>query len=130
MLQGDNKKSDITVKNLSYSYASKKALDNISFSLEPSSYTAIVGSNGSGKSTLCRLICGLIEKQEGEITVAEDKRLGLVFQSPKDQIVSSKVYRDTSFGPQNLKLSSDEVELRAILGCFYQSYGACSIKYL
>ena len=114
MLQGDNKKSDLTVKNLSYSYASKKALDNISFSLEPSSYTAIVGSNGSGKSTLCRLICGLIEKQEGEITVAEDKRLGLVFQSPKDQIVSSKVYRDTSFGPQNLKLSSDEVELRAI----------------
>ena len=76
----------ITVNNLSYSYNSNKALDNISFCLELSSYTAIVGSNGSGKSTLCRLICGLIENQSGTITIAPGKRLGLVFQSPKDQM--------------------------------------------
>ena len=104
----------ITVKNLSYSYNSKKALDNVSFYLEPSSYTAIVGSNGSGKSTLCRLICGLLEMQMGQVNIAPEKRIGLVFQSPKDQIVSSKVYRDTAFGPQNLKFSPDEVELRTI----------------
>ena len=114
MHEGNVSKADITVKNLSYDYASKRALDNVSFCLEPSSYTAIVGTNGSGKSTLCRLICGLIENQQGEISVAQGKRIGLVFQSPKDQIVSSKVYRDTAFGPQNLKLSADEVELRAI----------------
>ena len=41
-------------------------------------------------------------------------RIGLVFQSPKDQIVSSKVFRDTAFGPQNLRLASDEVEMRTI----------------
>ena len=104
----------ITVKNLSYSYDSNKALDNVSFCLEPSSYTAIVGTNGSGKSTLCRLICGLIENQSGQITIQENKRIGLVFQFPKEQIVSSKVYRDTSFGPQNLKLTPAEVELRTI----------------
>ncbi|MBO7583012.1 MAG: ATP-binding cassette domain-containing protein [Treponema sp.] len=107
-------KAVITVNNLSYSYDSKKALDRVSFCLEPSSYTAIVGSNGSGKSTLCRLICGLIENQEGEILIEQGKRIGLVFQSPKDQIVSGKVYRDTAFGPQNLKLTPDEVELRTI----------------
>lgn len=107
-------KAVITVNNLSYSYDSKKALDRVSFCLEPSSYTAIVGSNGSGKSTLCRLICGLIENQEGEIIIEQGKRIGLVFQSPKDQIVSGKVYRDTAFGPQNLKLTPDEVELRTI----------------
>ena len=110
----DSKESVITVNNLSYSYDSQKALDNISFCLEPSSYTAIVGANGSGKSTLCRLLCGLIENQSGEISIAQGKRVGLVFQSPKDQIVSSKVYRDTAFGPQNLKLSPAEVELRTI----------------
>ena len=108
------KKSVITVKNLSYSYDTEKALDNVSFCLEPSSYTAIVGLNGSGKSTLCRLICGLIENQSGTIEIENGKRIGLVFQSPKDQIVSSKVYRDTAFGPQNLKLSPAEVELRTI----------------
>ena len=114
MVENNSKNSVITVNNLSYSYDTNKALDKVSFCLEPSSYTAIIGTNGSGKSTLCRLICGLIEKQEGEISIAEGKRIGLVFQSPKDQIVSSKVYRDTAFGPQNLKLSSSEVELRTM----------------
>ena len=114
MVQAVEKNAVITVNNLSYSYDSKKALDNISFCLEPSSYTAIVGANGSGKSTLCRLLCGLIENQSGQICVAPGSRIGLVFQSPKDQIVSSKVYRDTAFGPQNLKLSPGEVELRTI----------------
>ena len=114
MLKTNSPNAVITISNVSYDYDSTKALDNISFCLEPSSYTAIVGSNGSGKSTLCRLICGLIENQSGTISVAEGKRIGLVFQSPKDQIVSSKVYRDTAFGPQNLKLSPAEVELRTI----------------
>jgi energy-coupling factor transport system ATP-binding protein len=104
----------ISVKNLSYSFGNNKAIDDISFSIDEGSYTAIVGVNGSGKSTLCRLISGLLENQSGEITVAKDKRIGLIFQSPKDQIVSGKVYRDTAFGPQNLKLSEDEVELRTI----------------
>ena len=114
MEKDGGKDAAITVNNLSFSYNSKKALDNISFCLEPSSYTAVVGANGSGKSTLCRLLCGLIENQSGEIFVASGLRIGLVFQSPKDQIVSSKVYRDTAFGPQNLKLSPAEVELRTI----------------
>ena len=114
MEKDGGKDAAITVNNLSFSYNSKKALDNISFCLEPSSYTAVVGANGSGKSTLCRLLCGLIENQSGEIFVAPGLRIGLVFQSPKDQIVSSKVYRDTAFGPQNLKLSAAEVELRTI----------------
>lgn len=104
----------ITVKNLSYSFERKKAIDNISFSIESGSYTAIVGVNGSGKSTLCRLISGLLENQCGQIIVKDDCRIGLIFQSPKDQIVSGKVYRDTAFGPQNLGLPDGEVELRTI----------------
>ena len=104
----------ITVKNLSYSFERKKAIDNISFSIESGSYTAIVGVNGSGKSTLCRLISGLLENQCGQIIVKDDCRIGLIFQSPKDQIVSGKVYRDTAFGPQNLGLPDGEIELRTI----------------
>ena len=107
----------IRVHKLSYSYINQgsfAALNNISFDIQEGSYTAIVGSNGSGKSTLCRLICGLLDLQEGSITVAPEQRIGLVFQSPKDQIVSSKVYRDTAFGPQNLNYSNDEVEMRTI----------------
>ena len=108
------KETIITVKNLSYSFDSKKAIDNVSFSIASGSYTAIVGINGSGKSSLCRLISGLLENQVGQINITEGKRIGLVFQSPKDQIVSGKVFRDTAFGPQNLGLSEGEVELRTI----------------
>lgn len=104
----------ISVKNLSYRYNNNKALDNVSFSIASGSYTAIVGVNGSGKSTLCRLISGLLENQCGQIIVKDKHRIGLIFQSPKDQIVSGKVYRDTAFGPQNLGLPDGEVELRTI----------------
>ena len=104
----------ITVKNLSYSFDNKKAIDNVSFSIAQGSYTAIVGVNGSGKSTLCRLVSGLLENQTGQINITEGKRIGLIFQSPKDQIVSGKVFRDTAFGPQNLGLSEGEIELRTI----------------
>ncbi len=104
----------ISVKNLSYRYNNNKALDNVSFSIASGSYTAIVGVNGSGKSTLCRLISGLLENQCGQIIVKDKHRIGLIFQSPKDQIVSGKVYRDTAFGPQNLGLPDGEIELRTI----------------
>lgn len=114
MTQSVNSDAVISVKNVSFDYGSRTALNNLSLTIREGSYTALVGTNGSGKSTLCRLICGLLEQQEGSIQTAPGHRLGLVFQSPKDQIVSSKVYRDTAFGPQNLKLSADEVEMRTI----------------
>ena len=56
----------------------------------------------------------MLENQVGQINITEGKHIGLVFQSPKDQIVSGKVFRDTAFGPQNLGLSEGEVELRTI----------------
>ena len=104
----------ISVNSLSYKYDGKSVLENISFLIKKGSYTALVGANGSGKSTLCRLICGLLDVQVGKIEKAEGMRVGLVFQSPKDQIVSSKVFRDTAFGPQNLGINAAEVEMRTI----------------
>lgn len=105
----------ISAKNLSFSYSNNsKVLNDVSFDIEKGSYTAIVGSNGSGKSTLARIICGLLKQDEGIVEIASGIKIGLVFQSPKEQLVSSIVYRDTAFGPQNLNLSSSEVELRTI----------------
>ena len=108
--------SIISVKNLSFSYDNSKpeVLHNISFDIKEGSYTAIVGSNGSGKSTLSKLICGLLNSKKEEIKIQDGKTVGLVFQSPKNQIVSPIVYRDTAFGPQNLHLHKSEVELRTI----------------
>ena len=108
--------SVITVKNLSFKYpqSNKAALSDVSFGIEKGSYLAIVGYNGCGKSTLARLLCGLSVPDSGTIQIEENNRIGIVFQSPKDQLVSGIVSRDTAFGAQNLGLSAGEVELRVI----------------
>ncbi len=108
--------SIITVSNLSFKYPqnNKAALFDVSFGIEKGSYVAIVGHNGCGKSTLARLLCGLELPDSGTIKIEENNRIGIVFQSPKDQLVSGIVSRDTAFGAQNLGLSAGEVELRVI----------------
>lgn len=104
------------LQNVSYSYpySDKKALENVSFTVEQGEYIAIVGNNGSGKSTLSRLLAGFLDPTEGIIETKENLHPGIVFQQPKEQIVAGIVERDTAFGPQNLKLSKAETELRTI----------------
>ncbi len=73
-----------------------KAVDNISFTIEKGSFTAIVGTSGSGKTTLLNLIGGLdyadggeviidghsiIGMQEEELTVFRRRNIGFVFQN-------------------------------------------------
>ncbi len=108
--------SVITVNNLNFTYpqSDKAALFDVSFGIEKGSYVAIVGYNGCGKSTLARLLCSLEMPSSGTIEIEENNRIGIVFQSPKDQLVSGIVSRDTAFGPQNLGLKPGEVELRVI----------------
>ncbi|MNO32659.1 putative multidrug resistance ABC transporter ATP-binding/permease protein YheI [compost metagenome] len=64
---------DIKLNNVSFIYpmTDKKALDNISLTIHNGQTLAIVGENGSGKSTLCRLIMGLYEASEGEVTFGD-----------------------------------------------------------
>ena len=100
--------------NFTYPQRKQKAVDDVSFVIEKGSYTAFVGYNGSGKSTIARLLCGLEKQDSGSIEIDKNSRIGIVFQSPKNQLVSGIVSRDTEFGPQNLGLSPAETELRTI----------------
>ena len=52
-----------------YPGASARALDDVSFRIEPGERVAIVGRVGSGKSTITRLILGLYEPSEGAVLV-------------------------------------------------------------
>ncbi len=58
----------IEVRNVSYSYNGKVALENVSFK-SSNAFLAVMGPNGSGKTTLIKLIMGLLEQQGGEIKV-------------------------------------------------------------
>jgi ABC-2 type transport system ATP-binding protein len=59
----------ITARDLTYEYANKRALDGVSFDLEPGSITALVGHNGAGKTTLLRCIAALEEPFSGHLQV-------------------------------------------------------------
>lgn len=58
---------DIKLNNVSFSYGTKKIIDNISLEIPQNSTLAIVGGSGSGKTTLCNLITRFWDIDEGEI---------------------------------------------------------------
>src|SRR6516165_1686782 len=82
----------LTVKNISYYYGSKQALDDVSFEVFPGKVTALLGPNGAGKTTLFSLITRLFDAPSGRIEIVGRSAaewgskalgpLGVVFQQP------------------------------------------------
>ncbi|HWI63527.1 MAG TPA: ABC transporter ATP-binding protein [Symbiobacteriaceae bacterium] len=60
----------LEVKNLVKRFGEKEAVRNISFTVERGEAYGLLGPNGAGKSTTISMICGLLQPNEGEITVA------------------------------------------------------------
>ncbi|MBP5697832.1 MAG: ATP-binding cassette domain-containing protein [Treponema sp.] len=106
----------LELKKITYKYplAEEPALKNIDLSIQEGEFITLLGTNGSGKSTLARLMAGFFKPDSGCVEIQEGCVPGIVFQQPKDQIVASVVERDTAFGPQNLDMTPDEIELRTI----------------
>jgi ABC-2 type transport system ATP-binding protein len=70
----------ININNLSKSYGSKKALDNISLSLEKGKILGLLGPNGSGKTTLMKIAVGLAKQSSGEILI-DNHEIGIYTKS-------------------------------------------------
>jgi cobalt/nickel transport system ATP-binding protein len=113
----------LTVSGLWFSYPDRPdVLKDISLRVMPGERVGLIGPNGSGKTTLFLDICGVLKPYAGEITVLGkpvrngDFRpdVGLVFQNPDDQLFCPSVRDDVAFGPQNMKLSKEEVDARVM----------------
>lgn len=119
----------IDVKNLTHVYLpgapyEKKALDDITLSVDQGEFLGIVGANGSGKSTLIQHFNGLLSPTGGKVTICGQdtsvkkhrnelwKRVGLVFQYPEQQLFEATVFDDVSYGPRNLGLHPEEIKNR------------------
>jgi ABC-2 type transport system ATP-binding protein len=82
----------LVVKDVSYYYGSKRALDDVSFEVFPGRVTALLGPNGAGKTTLFSLITRLFDAPTGRIEIVGHSAvewgaralepLGVVFQQP------------------------------------------------
>ncbi|MBR4354839.1 MAG: ATP-binding cassette domain-containing protein [Kiritimatiellae bacterium] len=73
--------SIIEFKNVSKSFDSLVVLDGLSFQVEKGEILAIVGPSGTGKSVTLKHIVGLLDPDEGEVTVSGKPRIGYLFQS-------------------------------------------------
>jgi heme exporter protein A len=60
----------IRVKNIVKSFGSKRALDNVTFSIEQGEYVALLGANGAGKTTLTRILATLSRPSSGDVMIA------------------------------------------------------------
>ena len=112
----------IQVENLAFSYQNNKVFKNLSFSIKKGEYLCIIGKNGSGKSTLAKLLAGLIFQQEGNIKISgydtknqKDlleirKLVGIIFQNPENQIITTTVFDEVIFGLENLATPREKIK--------------------
>jgi energy-coupling factor transport system ATP-binding protein len=122
--------SAVVIENLRIRYPdrNRSAIDDLSESIAAGETVVITGPSGCGKSTLCRAIGGFIPELipaavEGGIRVAGEpvwatdsaqiaQQVGYVQQDPDAQICTLRVEREVAFGPENLRLPTDEIRAR------------------
>jgi len=119
----------IRVEGLHYTYDAEGhtpivALRGVDLVVRRGEYLVLLGHNGSGKSTLARCLNGLLRPTAGDVWVQgmntrEESSLvriraavGMVFQNPDNQFISTVVEEEVAFGPENLGLPPDDLRAR------------------
>ena len=119
----------VQVKNIFHTYNkgnpdAKIALRDVNFSINEGEILGVIGHTGSGKSTMLQHLNGLLKPESGQIIIGDiditdekvkmteiRKRVGLVFQYPEYQLFEETVAKDVAFGPKNLGMSEDEIDI-------------------
>jgi energy-coupling factor transport system ATP-binding protein len=121
--------SAVCVQGLSYSYGtSEPVLHDVDFAVPAGETAVLTGASGCGKTTLCHCLTGLAPKSlggtlTGSVRILGDDieplgvpaictRIGMVFQDPDNQLVTTTVEDELAFGPENLAVEPAEIRRR------------------
>ncbi|MBQ7227166.1 MAG: energy-coupling factor transporter ATPase [Clostridia bacterium] len=125
----------VEIKNLNFIYSpktpyEKKALDDITLTVEDGDFFGIIGHTGSGKSTLINhlnaltrtqpkynkdavlKVCGIDLMAKKPDLKGLREKVGMVFQYPEYQLFADTVAKDVAYGAKNLGLNDEETEKR------------------
>lgn len=119
----------IEINNLYFQYLHNQSqggwiLNGINLTIQQGEYVAILGPNGCGKSTLAKHFNALLVPSGGEVFIngldTQDgqnhldirQTIGMIFQNPDNQIISTIVEEDVAFAPENLGLAPSEIRRR------------------
>lgn len=112
----------LTIQRVTHHYGARRALDDVSFTVAPGSFTALLGLNGAGKSTLFSLITRLFGVKAGHISIfgydiGHDpgealRRLGVVFQ-PRTLDLDLSVLQNLLYHAALQGIDRREARLRA-----------------
>ena len=99
----------------------QEVLRGVNFSIRAGEFVSIVGGNGSGKSTLAKLMNGLLLPRAGAVRIDGEptsdphrlqsvrRAVGLIFQNPDDQFITTGVRDEIVFGLENIRVPATEI---------------------
>lgn len=113
----------IDARNLTFRYPDGvQALQDVSFVLRQGETVAVFGANGSGKTTFLSHLVGLLDgggtvdvcgmRVDASSLFEVRQRVGMLFQDSDDQIFMPTIEEDVAFGPLNMGLGPEEVQVR------------------
>lgn len=120
----------IVAEKLSHTYMPDSpfqatAIHDVDLTIGDGEFIGLIGHTGSGKSTLIQHLNGLLKPTAGRVLVdgkdladketdkrAVRQRVGIVFQYPEHQLFEETVALDVAFGPKNLGLAKEEIDVR------------------
>ena len=110
----------IKINSITIKRGKKIVIHNVSLSWHKGENLVILGPNGAGKTTLALSLAGMIEQDAGHIIIDSKsvsdydltslrQKIGIVFQDPETQFVTTDVKREIAFGLSNIKQDREKI---------------------
>jgi energy-coupling factor transport system ATP-binding protein len=119
-----SKSEVLRIQMSSFSYGNRKAINQVSAAFHKGELVALMGDNGSGKTTLLGMIAGLLQPDEGEVLLGDNRikswkpheiagKIGVVFQNPNHQIFERTVWKEHTLGLEILGRDTEDYTVLA-----------------